>query len=85
MGMGFWSEAKQHREATEHLHETPWWQELMNDPHFESSFQRNYYVRLKLSSADYIHKLMNSETERRAFIEEVLHPDPEHLANPDQD
>ncbi|TCP59219.1 hypothetical protein EV586_101435 [Tumebacillus sp. BK434] len=85
MGMGFWSEAKEHREATEHLHDTAWWQGLMNDPHFANSFQRNYDVRLKLSSTAYIRKLMNSEMERRAFIEEVLHPNPEHLANPDQD
>lgn len=85
MSMGFWSQAKEHRDAVESLHETTWWQELMHDPHFEQQLQRTYEVRLKMSSADYIRKLIHSEGERRAFMEAVRQPTPEHLANLDQD
>ncbi|ASS75337.1 hypothetical protein CIG75_10270 [Tumebacillus algifaecis] len=85
MGMGFWYEAREHRDAAEDLYETTWWQELMNDPHFKNLYERNYNVRLNMSSADYIRKLINSETERRTFVEAVLHPPLGRHATPDQE
>ncbi|HEU4963996.1 MAG TPA: hypothetical protein VFV52_09110 [Bacilli bacterium] len=86
MGLNdFWSEVKDHRELTEELHDTPWWQGLMNDPHFHAAYESNYHARLKLSDSRYLKKLMRSETERRSFIDEVFHPGPNDLAAEDDD
>ncbi len=85
MNFNFFSEAKEHRILSEELYATAWWQALMNDPHFQSAFERNYHMRLKLGDSSYLKMLLDSECERRDFIEQVFHPEPEHLAAQDEE
>lgn len=85
MNLDFWTEIKDHRQLSEELQETPWWQGLMNDTGFHAAYERNYHARLKLSDSRYLKKLMRSEKERRSFVEDVLHPEPEHLNTWDED
>lgn len=83
MNMDFYKEAYVHRDLSEELHHTPWWQSLNGDPRFQASLQRNYHMRLKLGDSAYLKKLLRSESERQAFIDQVYHPAPEHLVSSD--
>jgi hypothetical protein len=85
MNMDFFQEAYMHRDLSGDLHNTPWWQSLMGDPRFQQALQQNYHTRLLLGDSAYLKQLLRSETARQTFIEQVFHPAPEHLVNPDQE
>ncbi|MGZ4032579.1 MAG: hypothetical protein ACXVP5_08530 [Tumebacillaceae bacterium] len=83
MNWDFYEEAFTHRDLSGELHNTPWWQSLMGDTRFHQALQQNYHMRLLLGDSAYLKKLLLSETARVSFIEQVFHPAPEHLVNPD--
>lgn len=85
MNLDFYKEAYEHRDLSNELHDTPWWQALMADSHFQTALQRNYHMRLLLGDSAYLKKLLRSEADRQSFIDQVFHPAPEHLAHPDID
>lgn len=85
MNMDFYTDAFEHRKLSQELQETPWWQALAADNAFKTALQRNYHMRVKMSDTSYLKQLLRSESERRAFLYDVQHPAPEHLAARDDD
>lgn len=85
MNMDFFTDAYEHRQLSQELHDTPWWRALAADSRFESALQRNYHMRVKLSDTSYIKQLLRSESARRMFVENVYHPALEHLASLDDE
>ncbi|KEO83479.1 hypothetical protein [Tumebacillus flagellatus] len=85
MNMDFYRDALDHRNLSEELHRTPWWDSLMHNDQFKNALQRNGHMRVQLADTSYLKKLLRSEQERQSFIEQVFHPAPEHLAAPDED
>ncbi|MBL0388631.1 hypothetical protein JJB07_18660 [Tumebacillus sp. ITR2] len=85
MNMDFYRDALDHRNLSEELHRTPWWDSLMHNDRFKNALERNYHARLQLGETSYLKKLLRSESERQSFIEQVYHPSPDQLATPDED
>lgn len=80
MYMDFDQGALDHRKLSEELHQTPWWNTLMHQKGFQDALQRNTHMRLRLGDASYLKKLLRSEAQRQAFLHQVYHPTPDHLA-----
>ena len=85
MNMDYYHEVTDHRQLSEELHRTPWWDSLMHNDRFKEALHQNYHMRLQLGESSYLKKLLRSETERQTFLSQVYHPSPEHLTNTDED